>query len=1340
LSTGEDAKAALLAGWQSAAMAGFTAASAHAVVHSACSSPSAVHRLPSLTSLLAGVWLNPPIGVRNAGPADLASWLMVPQAVHPEYQEVEDWVPHDPRPLLRVQWAETLWPVHPGLLERPWEVTPRLSRLAAAVDPVLVDFVGFGLTDVTELALRIIGVERAMLSPHWDRGPVASALEPATITEGEVAATTALHNLWRAAGDTAVPEAVLSFRPLDASRPDEHAERLARALQWATADRAAATREGIAREPVWVNALAMSTPDGCLPLPGGLILEAVGHLARRLTAVATRAERRSTRRPGVEHAEVPSSSSDRLWVEAFHQVERSLRGLPAHVVVGVDVVGSRPGRPLLLVVPAARHLIVLDVVADLDESQVAAGLSRARRRVSRVRPTSSIQLVADRVTDEPPVVPLDALPFEATVIQGRPGRVGDDVAITRVVLVGGLHRPSREFRAGTIVLGIDEWCDFAAEADDIEQFWSFLDELSTLPGAKRVTAWSVRDVWAMFRRNGMLHHAGGPKVELVVVPRDVTPEWERAVEADRFLDLTHGLGLAPLYEWPLRRLSGQGRATAVVLNPYRYVQFHADAAFVVALHDVGSDLDRALAVALASSLYDGLEQLLHGTADGARGWLLPDRPIQIDLMPVPAVDGLPPIRFAGIIDDHLLLVYSPEAVETADAASLHRLSGEALADGAAVLAALGDMPGLPEDNPPRIDQVITGSAAATQVHRAIIDAWQSLPVGLLVARESTPFTGASGSDFGRLSSGGRARTFRALAEALRRRGMQAALLTGSAAVRLVRSELVPALLSLLDDEVARLDPNHALTAAATYVERTWAAHRRRDAQRALLGPLSDDDQQTQSALGDTVGWRATNLIIEHMLTRQPTGSGRLDERDWKRLVEIAALALELAGQADADAIGFQDLTVQLHADGAVRAESGEPRADQAALQRERLRIHLERRADDFDPKPLADDRMLDRTEQPFVSLREYLQSHLAETRRGDSQHRHAELWLAVDDTMRATLGFGLDAVRAVLQTAASWPIPDPASCPVAEIDVTDLIGSASTWSRQGVDEIAAAARALTLDAERLAISGLDFWNTERRQDRLATRPLVGLRAGGQAQRVLVLPHQAAASQQIFANYQLGARLPWPHKTLPAAVQARLAEWAQFHQREFEKEVTDAARCQGLEHLRPGLRKGKAARHGLVIPGEIDLLAADPETRRLWVIEAKNTQVPFSIDQIFFDLRSFHGTRDDAPSRAKQRTPPEKAHVGKLLAKTAAIRTQLDAALRATGISDPDPSDWTVHPVIVTRDPVAAAFVTEPQVPFACLAGLERLLSGDASPTPGYVCSQPAEALSRSGRSDSLIES
>jgi len=302
-----------------------------------------------------------------------------------------------------------------------------------------------------------------------------------------------------------------------------------------------------------------------------------------------------------------------------------------------------------------------------------------------------------------------------------------------------------------------------------------------------------------------------------------------------------------------------------------------------------------------------------------------------------------------------------------------------------------------------------------------------------------------------------------------------------------------------------------------------------------------DDENTQSALGDTIGWRASNLIVEYMLTREPAGSGRLDERDWKRLVEIAALALELAGQADADAVGFQDLTIQLHDDGTARVEIGEPRADLAALQRERLRIHLQRRAADFDPDPIPDDRAFDRVEQPFVSLREYLQSHLDQARRGDSQRRHAECWLAVDDTMRATLGFGLDAARAVLQTAASWPGLDPAGCPVAEVEVTDLVGSASIWSGQSFDEIDAAARAFTLDGERLTTSGLDFSNTERRQDRLATRPLVRLPPFGQVERVIVLPRQAAMAQQIFANYQLGARLPWPHKNLPAALQKRLAE-------------------------------------------------------------------------------------------------------------------------------------------------------------------------------------------------------
>ncbi|MFE5566625.1 hypothetical protein ACFQ68_16685 [Amycolatopsis japonica] len=1303
-----------MANWIAAAMDGFSAVSVRAVVHAACSSPSAIHRLPSLTTLLTGVRSNPPIGVRTAQAADLASWLMVPTAVQPGYQRVEDWIPFDARKQLRVEWSGQVWPIHPGLFERPWEVFARLRRFAPAVDPVLLDMIGFGIGDLTELALRIMGLERTLLSPHWSLPPVSHPTAPAQITDGEVAAAARLHELWSEPA-SAIPEILLSYR--DTVRSDEHTERLARCLRWATPEPTGTPQDHSTKEPIWLTALTMTTKDGRVPLPGGLVPGALGNLAGRLVAMAAREDRKRSHRPTSDDPRGGLACADRVRLGTEILVVHALRGLPAHALCGVDVLGGRSGHPLIILVSGARHLIVVDIVATLDESRVRADIRAAKRRVAAVRPGSHVRLAPYFPPDQPPDLTHEELPFDHEVLHGQPGKIGADVSITRVVLVGGLYKPQEEFRPGTIVLGIDEWRDFVSQAENTDQFWSFLDELSSLPGIERLTTWDVRDVWAAFREHGLLHRAGNDKVQLAVIPRVSRTEWEQAVEADPFLDLTHPLELPPLREWPSWTLHPNRQATAGMLNPYQYLSFSADGTFVVALRNAQSGPDRQLVVALTDALYLGLEKLLTDPAETARRRLLPNRPIMISLTPTTALDDDQPIRFAGIIADQPLVIYNLAAITNTDVAALHRHCGQAIADAGAILAALGEMPDPPDDEILDIDQTISGSATAVEIRDSIIRRWNSYPSDLRLVHERTPFTNTGGAGFGPLTDGGRARAFRALAQVLRRRDVRTEALTGDAAVRLIRGELVPGLLSLLDHEVGWLDLDHALPAAAAFVEHTWAAHRRRDSRRALIGS-ADDSGLVDSALEDTATWRASNLVVEHMMTKTPNGASRLDERDWRRLVDIAALALELAGLADAEAVGFQDVTAQVLTDGVVSVWSGEPRANMAALQRERLRVHLAQQADVLESEPLSNEASTSHAEQPFTPLRSLLHAALENGGKEESIRRHTELMLDVENAMRTTLGFDSDALLAVLQTTASWPVTE---APIIEVTLTDLARSASDWSSVPLIEITAAIRALTLDSQRLKTSGLDFWNVERRQDRLATRPLIGLSAIGRPERLLLLPRQAAASQQIFANYRIAARLPWPHRSLPPELKASLAELARFRQRQFEHEVTEAARRQGLRHLRPGLLKAKAAKHGLDIPGEIDLLAADIRTKQLWVIEAKNTQPPFSIDYTFYDLRDFHGARDNTRTHAKQRKAPEKAYVGKLLAKTAAVRSQLAAALNATGV-DTNPEGWTVLAVMVTPDPSVAAFVNEPRVPFARVAGLERLLSGETPPIPGFISS------------------
>jgi hypothetical protein len=133
--------------------------------------------------------------------------------------------------------------------------------------------------------------------------------------------------------------------------------------------------------------------------------------------------------------------------------------IPAFVLVEVEVVGSARSAPLILVAPAARHLVAIRLAVDLTgESGVT--LNRAKRAVEQVVPGSTVRI---DVTSKYGLLAPEDLPFDSAVLDSRPGRINDDVSVTRVVLVDGPRKPIREFRPGTIVLGVDEWCRLVRE-------------------------------------------------------------------------------------------------------------------------------------------------------------------------------------------------------------------------------------------------------------------------------------------------------------------------------------------------------------------------------------------------------------------------------------------------------------------------------------------------------------------------------------------------------------------------------------------------------------------------------------------------------------------------------------------------------------------------------------------------------------------------------------------------------------------------------------------------------------------------------------------------------------
>ena len=159
-----------------------------------------------------------------------------------------------------------------------------------------------------------------------------------------------------------------------------------------------------------------------------------------------------------------------------------------------------------------------------------------------------------------------------------------------------------------------------------------------------------------------------------------------------------------------------------------------------------------------------------------------------------------------------------------------------------------------------------------------------------------------------------------------------------------------------------------------------------------------------------------------------------------------------------------------------------------------------------------------------------------------------------------------------------------------------------------------------------------------------------------------------------------------------------------------------AKSTRLDVIR-SLKPHKAERHGLQISGEIDLLVIDQPRRRIWVVEAKAGNVALDPDQLLHDIIDFHGVPASSHPRWTTYRAKRKAYIPTLLTKTSEIQQQTDQLLSMSGVPA-DSGPWTVLPLMLTPSPVPAAYVPEPQVPFATLDSLATVLDLPLPPDPG----------------------
>ena len=133
------------------------------------------------------------------------------------------------------------------------------------------------------------------------------------------------------------------------------------------------------------------------------------------------------------------------------------------------------------------------------------------------------------------------------------------------------------------------------------------------------------------------------------------------------------------------------------------------------------------------------------------------------------------------------------------------------------------------------------------------------------------------------------------------------------------------------------------------------------------------------------------------------------------------------------------------------------------------------------------------------------------------------------------------------------------------------------------------------------------------------------------------------------------------------------------------------------------------RLGVVIAGEIDAVAADPERLILWIISAKDAEQALSVSQVRNQLKEFYG--------GDKRHLGGKSHVAVLHRHVTSLHDQAATVARTLGVAPPVPDSWQVRGLFVIRVPGPAAADRRCTYPVVLLSGLRAYLESPPDLAP-----------------------
>ena len=428
---------------------------------------------------------------------------------------------------------------------------------------------------------------------------------------------------------------------------------------------------------------------------------------------------------------------------------------------------------------------------------------------------------------------------------------------------------------------------------------------------------------------------------------------------------------------------------------------------------------------------------------------------------------------------------------------------------------------------------------------------------------------------------------------------------GDDAVRIESQVIYPWLIKELHTVQARYRHEAMLEFALSQLER---ANNHRMVNQHRIGwrrGTFDSDAHEERSEEDrlTVLTKCISLIVEETVARTPQGCSSPDRLGWIELLSVAQLCIESSLRSESIHLHLADATMTISDRFGIDVSARFPEVDIHAYQDARKaamlpdavamgssEAHLPE-PDDVQPQPLTD--------------------------------QVADL-VEVDQELKAALGFGLDALRGVLSMACEWEVSS--STYIAHVSTEAFLDKLTPlWALASRDEHARALEWLTLRKTGLLDdahdNSIEHWELERRAARVTTRPFIE-----DANGFYVLPWTAQFTARILRNYLIEGRLPWPDRVLPDNVCRALDRYRQRVGKAFEDECVRVLSDSRLV-VRRGIKPSKAHRYGIdELYGEIDVLCVDPQTSRIWVIEAKRPRNALLLAIIAPPHRQIHGRR------------------------------------------------------------------------------------------------------------------